>query len=34
MIAPELGSERFDTAVEIAVDLERRCGTHSPVAGS
>ena len=34
VIAPELDSERFDATVEIAEDLERRCGTHSPAAGS
>jgi len=34
IIAPELDSERFDATVEIAEDLERRCGTRSPAADS
>ena len=33
-IAPELDRERFDASVEIAEDLERRCGAQSPAAGS
>ena len=34
VIAPELGSERFDAIVEIAEDLERRCSARAAASRS
>jgi hypothetical protein len=34
VIAPELGSERFDAIIEVAEDLERRCNARASAARS
>jgi hypothetical protein len=34
VIAPELGSERFDAMIEIAEDLEQRCNANTSAARS